>query len=425
MGIWSGPLTVVEGFQLSPQQKNLWLLRQKFIPEIFRIDGAILMEGRLDTVFLKAALLKVISRHQILRTVFAEQQSEPTQIVREATLHFDVERRALDNKSLSAKLDEVFARFCETIPFRKNFPTFRLSLVKLDPESHVLLVGLPALCGDAESLGVLFDEITAAYRSCVENRAMGDEPMQYADYGAWQTEVLEDEEARQFWVNQNVPAPQAWPLPLARETTERFVPGSISTDLPVRAGDLRGLNSDFPALFLSVWQMLLSRFAGGAEVWTGVGVDGRKYSKLKNAVGPYSQYLPVRCPSPKLSAREYLQQSRRGYAKAVEKRDSFAWEFVGKGPGFTPVMFDYKEERSHTIDIPPVHFSLARTSACGEPFALELSVQPKEKAFLATVRFDRSRYHEADARLILTGFVTLVNEVVQHPDRNVSAFTSE
>jgi hypothetical protein len=58
--------TTLEGFELSTQQRRLWHLPGG--PEAYVTRGWVELEGDLDAARLRAALLQVVERHEILRT---------------------------------------------------------------------------------------------------------------------------------------------------------------------------------------------------------------------------------------------------------------------------------------------------------------------------------------------------------------------
>ena len=61
---------VIEGFQLSPQQKHLWLLCGRHGAAIYCSQCVVRIEGRLDKQILRQAIENVVQRHEILRTSF-------------------------------------------------------------------------------------------------------------------------------------------------------------------------------------------------------------------------------------------------------------------------------------------------------------------------------------------------------------------
>ena len=58
---------VVEGFELSRQQKHVWLMQRD---DAFISQCAVSLDGPLDQDVLRQALRMAISRHEILRTSF-------------------------------------------------------------------------------------------------------------------------------------------------------------------------------------------------------------------------------------------------------------------------------------------------------------------------------------------------------------------
>src|SRR5918999_1296204 len=58
----------VPGFRLSPQQKRLYLSRQEQPPYVAQC--AILLNGNVNTQWLREALQRVVERHEIFRTTF-------------------------------------------------------------------------------------------------------------------------------------------------------------------------------------------------------------------------------------------------------------------------------------------------------------------------------------------------------------------
>src|SRR5690348_14764733 len=106
---------VIEGFQLSPQQAHLWSLQQNADECGFRAQCVIALEGLLDSQALEAALNKIISRHEILRTAFRRLpgMSLPLQVISNDVLpllpQYDLSNAPLDqlDKRLDLLLQEI------------------------------------------------------------------------------------------------------------------------------------------------------------------------------------------------------------------------------------------------------------------------------------------------------------------------------
>ena len=61
----------IAGFRMSAEQERLW--SQQGGPETCRAQCAVLLEGPVRSTRLQQAVQKVVSRHEVLRTVFPKQ----------------------------------------------------------------------------------------------------------------------------------------------------------------------------------------------------------------------------------------------------------------------------------------------------------------------------------------------------------------
>src|SRR3954468_14505044 len=61
---------IADGYQLSPQQKRLWTLKQNYPSFPVRAQCRVVIEGELDNEKLNRAIAYVIEKHEILRTSF-------------------------------------------------------------------------------------------------------------------------------------------------------------------------------------------------------------------------------------------------------------------------------------------------------------------------------------------------------------------
>src|SRR6266496_2850914 len=75
-----------QGFWLSPQQKFTWTIEQEVLRLSSRAVCLVALHGSLDVDRLRDSLREVVSRHEILRTVFRRQtgMKVPFQVVLDA-----------------------------------------------------------------------------------------------------------------------------------------------------------------------------------------------------------------------------------------------------------------------------------------------------------------------------------------------------
>lgn len=163
---------VIQGFQLSPQQKRLWLSQQD--SNIYFSQVAILLEGILDIKVLKAAIDKVVNRHEILRTRFHRRPGIkfPIQVIVETStpLWCSINLRNFNQQEQELKIEELLQEERSlTLKLEKESPV-RFSLLSLANNQHILIISLPSLCADSWSLNNLVKEISLSYALCLQGQ---------------------------------------------------------------------------------------------------------------------------------------------------------------------------------------------------------------------------------------------------------------
>ncbi|HEY6242836.1 MAG TPA: condensation domain-containing protein, partial [Pyrinomonadaceae bacterium] len=198
----------IEGFRLSPQQRHLWSLQQVSRSHTYQVVATISINGNLSTEILERAFADVVRTHEILRTTFQRPPAikTPFQVISEAA-EFSWQFRDLTDLDQEAglnKLENCFlAERAKPFDFGRG-PLLRTSFFKLSPEHHILLISLPALCGDSVTILNLMSELGRAYALVLHGGEFLDEPMQYADFAEWHNELLQGsdehaEQGRNFW----------------------------------------------------------------------------------------------------------------------------------------------------------------------------------------------------------------------------------
>ena len=183
---------------LSYAQRRLWFLdRLEGDGEgrrsaTYTIPLAVRLLGDLDRAALAGALCDVVERHESLRTVFPDRLGVPRQeVLPAASASVELLVEAVSEEEVGAALSAAAGRGFD---LSRELP-LRAHLYVLSAEEHVLLVVLHHIAGDGWSLGPLWRDLAAFYRS----RRLGEPAglpalsVQYADYTLWQRAVLGEE----------------------------------------------------------------------------------------------------------------------------------------------------------------------------------------------------------------------------------------
>ena len=179
---------------LSFAQQRLWFIAQLEGPSAtYNNAVAVRLTGELDAAPLGAALADVIGRHEVLRTVFPAVDGQPFQQVLEVSeLGWELEVTGAGEDELAELVAGIAA---EPFDLATQIP-LRARLLRLGPGAHVLVVAAHHIATDGWSMGVLARDISTAYAARRSGGVPGWEPLpvQYADYAAWQRELLGNED---------------------------------------------------------------------------------------------------------------------------------------------------------------------------------------------------------------------------------------
>ncbi|OEJ34561.1 non-ribosomal peptide synthetase [Streptomyces subrutilus] len=298
-----------ERLPLSSAQRRLWLIDRMEGPSaLYNMPLALRLTGPLDPAALELALADLVARHEILRTVIAEHDGEPHQLVlAPADAALPVAPLDCAPESVDEEVDRAARR-----PFDLAAePPVRVTLLRVGPEEHVLVLALHHIVGDGWSMGPLLRDLDHAYTARRGGSAPGWQPLpvQYADYALWQRELLGDEDdpdslvSRQlaYWRGTLAGLPEELTLPVDRPRGARADHRGDRVALPIGAElhqALLELSREHRVTLFMAFQAalaaLLTRLGAGTDVPIGSVVAGRSDEALDDLVGFFVNTLVLR-----------------------------------------------------------------------------------------------------------------------------------
>ncbi|MEV6276994.1 cyclopropane mycolic acid synthase family methyltransferase [Nocardia sp. NPDC051832] len=324
---------------LSYAQSRLWFLH-RFEPgaAVYNIPVALRMTGVLDVAAVAAALGDVVARHEVLRTVYREQDGVPWQCLldtAEVRVPVSVAEITDEQQLVRAVAEAVAAPFdlASQIPLRAW-------VFRLGGAEHVVVLVLHHIAGDGGSLVPLARDVAVAYaaRSCGSAPEWQSLPVQYADYALWQREVLGEESdpgsvlAAQFryWETELDGSPQALRLPADRprpavasyrgETVPLRVGPSLRAGLEELA---RARGATLSMVLQSGLAVLLFKLGAGEDITIGGPVAGRTDEALADLVGFFVNTWVLRVPvSGAVRFGELVDRVRSKALSAYENQDA-------------------------------------------------------------------------------------------------------
>ncbi|WP_164003053.1 non-ribosomal peptide synthetase, partial [Pyxidicoccus caerfyrddinensis] len=328
------PLPRTGPLPLSFAQQRLWLLDQlEPGTPAYNMPSALRVSGVLDTEALRQSLEALVHRHESLRTTFREEPSGPVQIIAPSTaLSLDV----VDLSQLPEDTRQPEALRLATAEALRPFnlatgPLLRVSLLRLDPQEHVLLLTLHHIVSDGWSMGVLVRELVSFYEALSSGHTPRLEalPVQYADFASWQRSWLQGDVLQgqlDYWKQQLSGAPALLELPTdkPRPAVQSQRGALLPVHLPLPLAEAlsafcqREGVTPFMAL-LAVWQLLLARYSGQDDVTVGSPIAGRTRGETEGLIGFFVNTLVLRSHvQPLATFRELLAQVRASTLAAYE-----------------------------------------------------------------------------------------------------------
>jgi amino acid adenylation domain-containing protein len=289
-------------YALSSAQKGLWIASQlQDAGTAYNIPMTVIFEGILDRQELTAAFDRLIERHEILRTVFREDEyGNIRQYVRPAGIsHFSIDYTDLrhDPESVEAQVLQHCA-----LPFDLSTgPLLRASLFRTSDEQWVFTYVMHHIISDGWSMSILINELATLYFNTTPLPAL---KIQYRDYAAWQQEQLKDDlmlAHGAYWHEQfNTPLPVlAMPADKIRPLIRSYQGGVIKKVIPAAQGKLlkelcQEAGSTLFMGLLALVNTLLYRYTFQEDIIIGTQIAGREHADLENQMGLYLNTLPLR-----------------------------------------------------------------------------------------------------------------------------------
>ena len=277
---------------LSFGQERMWLLQQMAgsVP-LCTIPNAVRLRGPLDVAALRQALAALQARHQALRVRFAVGDQVTQHLVDEpiSVQTIDCAEDQLD--------DAIAAAIVEPFDLTAELP-FRVHLLRMSADDHVLLVNADHAVCDIASVVVLLRELAALYAG---------DPLAEPGVGVVDAAIAErsapvDADALDYWRRAlaDPPTPLELPadfaVPPQRSHRGRIAHRVLPPALSGRLVELARQSGSTEMVFLlTAFAVLLARYSGRRDFVIGVPFRSRDRREQQNSVGMFLNTVAMRC----------------------------------------------------------------------------------------------------------------------------------
>jgi amino acid adenylation domain-containing protein len=297
-------------YPLSSSQKRIWVLSQFDDANSAYNDPAFFwFEGDLNVDALEMSFRELIQRHEILRTVFKQDDSAAVnQVVCPAdSINF---RMAYDDLSNEADPDKKAKDLIEKeifTPFDLLYDSMiRARLLRLNGTRFVLVYVLHHIVSDGWSMKILISELLSLYISYTQKKpdTLPSLRIQYKDYAVWEQEQIQNhrlDDHKEYWLGQfsgelpvlEVPGNKLRPSVKTYNGAKRTK--TISRDLNDALKQLcRNCDGTLFMGLLGLVNALLYRYTTQSDNIIGTAIAGRENPELQDQIGYYINALPLR-----------------------------------------------------------------------------------------------------------------------------------
>ena len=289
---WSHPLSL--------GQRRIWFF-EELAPGVplYNESEASRLLGELRADAMEQALNHVIARHEILRATVQVGEEGPVALVH-ASWPLRIKHIDLSNLSPAQRQAEVKRLLIDEPrqPYHLDKePGIRATLIRLRPAEHVFILMMHHLVCDWASEGVLWRELSSAYRAICRGERLDAAPLpiQYGDYALWQQQRIADTSFAgdlDFWEANLRGAPELLELPSDRlrpqvpsygGAKQRFRLGASLTNA-LRDFSRREQTSLF-TVFAAAFNTLLYRYTGSEDIPVGIPIGDRERPELQPLIG--------------------------------------------------------------------------------------------------------------------------------------------
>jgi amino acid adenylation domain-containing protein/FkbM family methyltransferase len=434
-----------ESFPLSSGQQRLWFIEQLQPGNpAYNISAAVSFIGALDVMALRSSIAGIVRRHDSLRTLFHEGPQGPVQIVASAEEWETFPLPVLDLSSLADPEGEIgtLARREAALPFDlSRGPLLRVTVLRLGPKEHILLLTVHHIVSDGWSMAVLLSDAKVLYEAFVSGRGpnLPELPIQYVDYAVWQHDWLQSaacERQREYWRQKLGGVSTVLQLPSDRPRPAVRTPWGSRRLLAV-AGELRdsllALGRDEKVtpfvLFLAAWDTLLYRLSGQTDILVGTAVANRNRAELRDLIGFFVNTLVLRADlGGGMSFRELLRQLSQVALEAFENQDFPFYQLVEelqpeRRLSHTPLFqaaFAFQNVPMPAWELTGLRLSPLWIDSGTSMFDLMLDLKDQPERIAGWMEYSSDLFDESTVARYASHLESLLQGIVDDPDQRVA-----
>lgn len=424
---------------LSFAQQRMWFLYQLESQSPFYNEGLQLrVAGVLNVEALQQSVNEIIRRHEILRTTFPAVDGKPLQVIF-PSLAMNIP--VLDLQGLeAAEIQQIITKEARQPFDLSNGPLLRVTLLRLGPESHVLVLIMHHIITDGWSMGIFIQELSSLYQTFTLSSPLllPELPIQYADFAVWQRQWLTEEIQKQqlnYWKQQLAGATPLLELPTdkPRPPVETFSGATQKFQIdPNLSKQIKTFSQQSGAtLFhtlLAAFVVLMFRYSGQDDICIGSPIANRNRREIETLIGFFVNILVLRHQiEGNPSFNEFLSQVRQVATSAYTHQDVPFEQVVEalqpeRSLSYNPlfqVVFVLENFLLDTLELPDVTLTPQFVERGTSQFDLTLAVWDTKQGLIGSWEYNSDLFEPDTIARMTSHFQTLLAAIIANPHQPI------
>ncbi|WP_010248522.1 non-ribosomal peptide synthetase [Acetivibrio cellulolyticus] len=417
-------------YPLSSAQKRTYILTcLEENSTAYNKPGTVMIEGNLDRVRVESALIKLIERHETLRTTFHIVDDEPMQQVHDkAEFHIDYFEDEEDNVPL------IIEKLIKPFDLSKA-PLLRIALIKVKEDKHIMMYDMHHIISDGTSMKIIIQEFAEFYRG----KELPQLRIQYKDYSIWQNKMFEEgvmKKQEEYWrelLNGELPVLNL-PADFSRPALQSFEGARLEfetgLEIKQKVNSLaRESGSTMFMVLLAAYNILLMKYTGQEDIIVGSPIAGRPHADLESMVGIFINTLAMRNrPCGEKTFKAFLNEVKENALKAYANQDYQFEELVEKlgirrdmsrNPLFD-VMLIMQNTGTADIELEDLKLKSYASDSGISKFDLTFDAVETNDSIRLSVEYATKLFKKETIQRMGNHYIRILEEVIKNPDIKLS-----
>lgn len=402
------------------------------------------LQGALNSAFVVRAFNEIVRRHEPLRATFKLADGQPVQVIKPSV---EIGVPVIDLRHLPKQERDLEVDRISFEEARRGFdlaigPLFRVSLLRVEDNGHVLLVTPHHSVADYWSIGLISAELGALYEAYSRNAepVLPELSIQYGDFAVWQREQAEGAVVQKelaYWKEQlkNLPLlefPTGRPRPdfltYNATITSILLPVSLTDamkDIANRAG------ATFFNTMLAALGIVLHQYTGQTDFGVATQVAGRTSVELEPLIGLFINTVALRLdlagdlPFTQLLAR--VQDV--GLQSLANQNVRFEQVLKELRPNDYPshhtlfrVNFICQRDPVKPLEFSGIKLTVIPSKSQGALYDLNVFLVLRTEGWRLACEYNTDLFEASAITRLLADYRKLLESIVRNPDSRVSQF---